>query len=71
MLAKYPPMMPLDRKDTPTYCGPNFLKLYGVLIIADSGSYDVLDEQVLKDKRIEILRNIGSLTVLWEQSRQR
>ena len=43
MLAEFPPMMEMTAAESNVYCEPEFLRLYAVLIIADSSSYSVFD----------------------------
>ena len=70
MLDRQSPMMELSDEESNAYCEPAFLKLYGVLVIADTTAYNLFDAKKTQMKRAEILANIDRLTRQWKLDKE-
>ena len=71
VLSAYPPKKELEISESNRYCEPEFLKVYAILVIADSTSYSVFDPEEAADKRNEIFENAGRLTGQWEEGQNK
>ena len=55
-------MVQLTDEQASLYCGdPLFLRLYAVLVTADSTSYSVFNPEEAEEKRIETFANVKKL----------
>ena len=68
VLAESPPRKCLSTAESNRYCEPEFMKLYAVLVIADSTSYSTFNPPEAADKRREIFGNAERLNRQWYQN---
>ncbi len=69
-MAKFPPIISLSKQERYRFCDLKLFKMLNVLMIADSKSYTLIDENMCQEAREEFESSYQILVSEWQECDQ-